>query len=113
MSAGVVMQRLQAAGVRNIILTSGTLTPLSATAEELAVPMPIRLENPHVVKPEQVCSGPPTPAYAATNACAATTSRMGPAQSQLSMSWPRPQYILLSWPWKCPPTTAYAATAAI
>lgn len=54
MSAGVVMQRLQAAGVRNIILTSGTLSPLSATAEELAVPMPIRLENPHVVKPEQV-----------------------------------------------------------
>lgn len=54
MSAGVVMQRLQAAGVRNIILTSGTLSPLAATAEELAVPMPIRLENPHVVQPQQV-----------------------------------------------------------
>eukprot|EP00892_Ulva_mutabilis_P011430 jgi/Ulvmu1/865/UM100_0016.1 len=63
MSSGVVMQRLQAAGVRNILLTSGTLSPLAATAEELAVPMPVRLENPHVVPPEQVrctvlCKGP-------------------------------------------------------
>lgn len=55
MFAGVVMQRLQAAGVRSILLTSGTLSPLPATAEELCVPMPVRLENPHVVKPSQVC----------------------------------------------------------
>lgn len=54
MFAGVVMQRLQAVGVRSILLTSGTLSPLAATAEELCVPMPVRLENPHVVKPSQV-----------------------------------------------------------
>ena len=56
MSAGVVMQRLQAMGVRNMLLTSGTLSPLAATAEELVVPMQVRLENPHVVAPEQVCA---------------------------------------------------------
>ena len=60
MFAGVVMQRLQAVGVRSILLTSGTLSPLAATAEELCVPMPVRLENPHVVKPSQV-RRPPRP----------------------------------------------------
>ena len=54
MSAGVVMRRLQAAGVRSLLLTSGTLSPLDATAEELSVPMQVRLENPHVVPKEQV-----------------------------------------------------------
>ena len=58
MFAGVVMQRLQAVGVRSILLTSGTLSPLAATAEELCVPMPVRLENPHVVKPSQVWCPP-------------------------------------------------------
>lgn len=54
MFAGVVMQRLQTVGVRSILLTSGTLSPLAATAEELCIPIPVRLENPHVVKPSQV-----------------------------------------------------------
>ena len=54
MSAGVVMQRLQAMGVASMLLTSGTLSPLPATAEELVVPMQVRLENPHVVAAEQV-----------------------------------------------------------
>jgi regulator of telomere elongation helicase 1 len=54
MSAGVVMQRLRAMGVKSMLLTSGTLSPLAATAEELSVPMHVRIENPHVVAAEQV-----------------------------------------------------------
>jgi hypothetical protein len=54
MSAGVVMQRLRTMGLKSMLLTSGTLSPLAATAEELAVPMQVRLENPHVVAAEQV-----------------------------------------------------------
>lgn len=47
MSAGVVM------GLKSMLLTSGTLTPLAATAEELSVPMHVLLENPRLVAAEQ------------------------------------------------------------
>jgi hypothetical protein len=40
--------------VGSIILTSGTLSPLDSFAQELALPFPVRLENPHVIDPSQV-----------------------------------------------------------
>jgi regulator of telomere elongation helicase 1 len=69
------MLELSAQGVRNIILTSGTLSPLASTAAELKMynvvtqarpsgiantphsPFPIRLENSHVIQPSQVWVG--------------------------------------------------------
>eukprot|EP00899_Mesostigma_viride_P006227 jgi/Mesvir1/15605/Mv03214-RA.2 len=50
-------------GVRSILLTSGTLSPLDSFAHELCLPFPVRLENPHVIQPDQVwvgvvCTGP-------------------------------------------------------
>jgi regulator of telomere elongation helicase 1 len=43
--------------VRSILLTSGTLSPLDSFAHELALPFPVRLENPHVIAREQVWVG--------------------------------------------------------
>lgn len=54
---GLAMLELAAQGVRNIILTSGTLSPLASTAAELKIPFPIRLENSHVIQPSQVWVG--------------------------------------------------------
>jgi len=74
MVPGVAMKTLQALGVRSILLTSGTLSPLDSFAHELVswrlyehrlshpasnaqcvqqISFPIRLENPHVVMPSQ------------------------------------------------------------
>jgi Rad3-related DNA helicase len=39
---------------RCAILTSGTLAPLSAFADDFGAPFPVRLENPHVVQPWQL-----------------------------------------------------------
>ncbi|WVZ01213.1 hypothetical protein V8G54_027282 [Vigna mungo] len=44
-------------GVRSIILTSGTLSPMESFAEELKLDFPIRLENPHVITPNQIWAG--------------------------------------------------------
>jgi hypothetical protein len=52
--AGVVMKQLEELGVRSFLLTSGTLSPMDSYAAELAIAMPIRVENAHVVKPAQV-----------------------------------------------------------
>ena len=54
---GVVMKALKAAGVRCVILTSGTLSPMTSFASELSIPFPIRLENPHVIQSDQVWGG--------------------------------------------------------
>lgn len=43
--------------VRSILLTSGTLSPLSSFAAELGVGFPHRLENPHVISPSQIWVG--------------------------------------------------------
>ena len=51
---GLAMRALQAMGVRSILLTSGTLSPLGGFAQELQLPFPVQLENPHVVDPKQV-----------------------------------------------------------
>lgn len=54
MSPGVVMAELKSLGVRSIVLTSGTLSPLSSYAAELRLPFPHRLENPHVIEHDQL-----------------------------------------------------------
>ncbi|XP_077502103.1 regulator of telomere elongation helicase 1 homolog [Amblyomma americanum] len=53
-SPSVSMDNLLKQGVRCIILTSGTLSPLSSFAAELGIPFPVQLENPHVIKEEQI-----------------------------------------------------------
>lgn len=47
------MESLLRLGVRNIILTSGTLAPLKPLISELAMEVPIRLENPHIISKGQ------------------------------------------------------------
>jgi len=56
-SPGFSMQRLSKLGPRSIILTSGTLSPLQCTAEEVGIPFPVQLENKHVVEASQVWCG--------------------------------------------------------
>ena len=51
------MAKLQKLGVRSIILTSGTLSPLQATAEEIGLKFPVQLENKHIVSSSQVWCG--------------------------------------------------------
>uniref|UniRef100_A0A8C6VDW4 Regulator of telomere elongation helicase 1 n=1 Tax=Naja naja TaxID=35670 RepID=A0A8C6VDW4_NAJNA len=53
-SPGFSMQELARQGVRTIILTSGTLSPLSTFAMEMQIPFPVRLENPHVIDKHQI-----------------------------------------------------------
>ncbi|KAG6973499.1 hypothetical protein JG688_00003507 [Phytophthora aleatoria] len=43
--------------VHNVILTSGTLSPLDTTVKELGIEFPVRLENNHVVDADQVWVG--------------------------------------------------------
>ncbi|KAA8490889.1 Regulator of telomere elongation helicase 1 [Porphyridium purpureum] len=57
LTAHLAMQDLQNLGVRSILLTSGTLSPLEGMAAELRIPFNVRLENPHVVTKEQVWGG--------------------------------------------------------
>ncbi|XP_026543846.1 regulator of telomere elongation helicase 1 [Notechis scutatus] len=56
-SPGLSMQELVRQGVRSIILTSGTLSPLSTFALEMQIPFPVHLENPHVIDEHQICVG--------------------------------------------------------
>ena len=56
-SPGVAMRALKEKGARCVVLTSGTLSPMSSFASELAIPFPVRLENPHVIAPDQVWGG--------------------------------------------------------
>lgn len=51
------MEQMVDQGVRSIILTSGTLSPLKPFISELGIPIAIQLENPHIVTKEQVCVG--------------------------------------------------------
>lgn len=51
------MQWLKELGVRCVLLTSGTLSPLDSLATELRIPFPVRLENPHVIDPSRVWVG--------------------------------------------------------
>ncbi|CAL4105445.1 unnamed protein product, partial [Meganyctiphanes norvegica] len=54
---GFGMKELYEQGVRSIILTSGTLSPLASFTTELQVPFPIQLENPHIIQGHQVWVG--------------------------------------------------------
>lgn len=44
------MRQLQELGVRSVILTSGTLSPMKALQHDLGIPFSVRLINPHVVR---------------------------------------------------------------
>ncbi|KAJ8637753.1 hypothetical protein MRB53_012020 [Persea americana] len=54
---GIAMEEFAKLGVRSIILTSGTLSPLDSFALELKLEFPVRLENPHVISSNQVWVG--------------------------------------------------------
>lgn len=54
-SPGFGMKQLIDQNVRSIILTSGTLAPLKPLKSELGISIGVQLENPHIVKGNQVC----------------------------------------------------------
>ncbi|PKA56302.1 DNA repair helicase UVH6 [Apostasia shenzhenica] len=54
---GLAMEEFVKLHVRSIILTSGTLSPLDSCALEMNLEFPLRLENSHVVLPNQVWVG--------------------------------------------------------
>ncbi|KFK42398.1 hypothetical protein AALP_AA2G251000 [Arabis alpina] len=54
---GITMQDIAKKGVRSIILTSGTLSPMDSLAQELKLDFPVRLENPHVISSNQIWAG--------------------------------------------------------
>uniref|UniRef100_A0A2M4AKF6 Regulator of telomere elongation helicase 1 homolog n=3 Tax=Anopheles triannulatus TaxID=58253 RepID=A0A2M4AKF6_9DIPT len=51
---GFGMKQLASRGVRSIVLTSGTLAPLTPLINELNIPIPVTLENPHIIDRNQV-----------------------------------------------------------
>ncbi|KAM5217885.1 regulator of telomere elongation helicase 1 isoform 4-T6 [Hipposideros larvatus] len=56
-SPGHSMRELARQGVRSLILTSGTLAPVSSLALEMQIPFPVCLENPHVIDKHQIWVG--------------------------------------------------------
>ena len=56
-SPGVAMSDLKRRGVKSVVLTSGTLSPMTSFASELGLNFKVRLENPHVIDPGQVWRG--------------------------------------------------------
>ena len=48
------MKSLVDLGIHNVILTSGTLSPLSATISEIGIPIKVQLSNQHIIKSNQV-----------------------------------------------------------
>ncbi|XP_026761253.2 regulator of telomere elongation helicase 1 homolog [Galleria mellonella] len=54
-SPGFGMKQLVEQNVRSIILTSGTLAPLKPLISELGIPIGVQLENPHIIKSNQIC----------------------------------------------------------
>ncbi|KFZ57964.1 Regulator of telomere elongation helicase 1, partial [Antrostomus carolinensis] len=56
-SPGYSMHELVRQGVRTIILTSGTLSPISSFTMEMQIPFPVCLENPHVIDKNQLWVG--------------------------------------------------------
>ncbi|XP_042348156.1 regulator of telomere elongation helicase 1 isoform X2 [Plectropomus leopardus] len=53
-SPGFSMQDLVNQGVRCIILTSGTLSPLTSFTSEMRIKFPVSLENSHVIERDQI-----------------------------------------------------------
>ncbi|XP_011338584.1 regulator of telomere elongation helicase 1 homolog isoform X2 [Ooceraea biroi] len=56
-SPGFGMEQMVEQGVRSVLLTSGTLSPLKPFISELGIPIAVQLENPHIVTEKQVCVG--------------------------------------------------------
>ncbi|KAK2149282.1 hypothetical protein LSH36_457g01025 [Paralvinella palmiformis] len=56
-SPGHAMGDLKAHGVKSIILTSGTLSPLNSFKLEMGIDFQVELENPHVIEKHQVWLG--------------------------------------------------------
>ena len=56
-SPGIAMEDLKKLGVRTIILTSGTLSPMASFKEDMKLPFPIQLENKHVIEDKQIWVG--------------------------------------------------------
>ncbi|XP_064624303.1 regulator of telomere elongation helicase 1-like [Lineus longissimus] len=53
-SPGHSMEDLRTHGVRSIILTSGTLSPIESFSMEMGIDFPISLQNPHIIQEHQV-----------------------------------------------------------
>eukprot|EP00069_Balaena_mysticetus_P022640 bmy_14489T0 len=56
-SPGHSMRELVRQGIRTLILTSGTLAPVSSFTLEMQIPFPVCLENPHVIDKHQIWVG--------------------------------------------------------
>lgn len=56
-TTGVALTELKSLGVRSILLTSGTLSPIEALKDDLRLPFEIELMNPHVISPSQIWLG--------------------------------------------------------
>ncbi|CAL1684007.1 unnamed protein product [Lasius platythorax] len=56
-SPGFGMEQMVEQGIRSVILTSGTLSPMKPFISELGIPIAVQLENPHIVTKQQVCVG--------------------------------------------------------
>lgn len=54
---GISLRDLTNVGIRCMILTSGTLSPMNSFAAEFHLDFPIRLENPHVISADQIWVG--------------------------------------------------------
>ena len=50
----LAMEELAGLKIRSILVTSGTLSPLSSYGMELGLPFPHTLENPHIIRDEQI-----------------------------------------------------------
>jgi len=50
----LAMRELADLGLRSVIVTSGTLSPVMSYSLELGIPFPLKLENPHIIKQNQV-----------------------------------------------------------
>ncbi|XP_068207931.1 regulator of telomere elongation helicase 1 homolog [Palaemon carinicauda] len=60
---GFGMKELTEQGVKCVLLTSGTLSPMQSFVSELQISFPVQLENPHIIEKHQVwvgtiCKGP-------------------------------------------------------
>lgn len=49
-STGVALKELTELGIRSVVLTSGTLSPMEAMKEDLRIPFTVELQNPHVIE---------------------------------------------------------------
>ncbi|XP_050299397.1 regulator of telomere elongation helicase 1 homolog isoform X2 [Anthonomus grandis grandis] len=54
-SPGFGMDLIVSQGIKGLIITSGTLAPLRPLISELELDVKVRLENPHIVKENQIC----------------------------------------------------------